>query len=278
MKRLLIISMVLLLNLFVFGIRVNADTGPKPSLHIIANNMPDEMCYMDLLINYSSDHNYQNIDDLTGYNENMINALKQYSDDEWRPAMITGTRVPLHGNIICDIQNGSSDMHYSYVGVPDLFKIIVVTQSNQIVVSDVIERKAFQSTVYFDFKSGDAYEKTLTSSYVSQFSMTLISTIIIELLVLLLFGFSVRKNFKTFILVNVFTQVLLTGVVLRSMLLGGTLTALIGYFVFEIVIIGIEMMLFSRFLSEHNKLRRKVYALVANLASFGVGLLILLYI
>lgn len=277
MKRIVIILLSISLNVFLFSINVYADNGPKPSINIIAENMPEEICYMDLLINYSDVDNFDNLDDISKYNRDMFNTLKEYKDEDWRPAIATGTRVPLHGDIICDVDNGISHLQYSYVGVPDYFKIIVVTESNQIVVSNAIERKAFQSTVYFDFEKGTAYEKSLIVSYLLQFIMTFIPTILIEGLLLLAFGFSIRRNYKPFIFINGLTQVLLTVVVLVSMLTDGTLIGLIRYFLFELVIIAIEIVLFSKFLLGHNKMRKTVYALVANVVSFMVGIIILLY-
>lgn len=277
MKKFRIVLLVVLLNLSLFCISAYADIGPKPSIKIIAKNMPDEICYMDLLINYS-DNSYMFIDDLSKYDENMLKTLKEYSVEGWRPALVTGTRVPIFGDIICDVQNGKSEMNYGYLGVPDYFKIIVVTKSNQVIVSNAIDRKAFQSTVYFDFESGNAYEKSLVLSYIFQFFKTFIPTILIELLILLIFRFNIRKNLKPFILINLFTQALLTLVVIGYTLFKGTLSALFAYVLFEIVIIIIESILFSKYLSGYNKLRKVLYAIVANIVSFIIGVMILLYI
>lgn len=276
MKKLHVLLLAVLLNLYIFNVIAYADVGPKPSLDIIGINMPDEVCYMDLLINDPVDDAYKNIDNVNEYDVDMINLLLDYESDGWRLAMVNGTTVPLHGDIICDIKNGKCDMNFSYVGVPDQFKIIVVTKSNEVVVSNMVQRKAFQSKVYFDYKTATAHESSIILLYLQQFMMTFIATLIIEGLILLAFGFSLKKNYKAFIMINLITQLLLTFVVISNMLSKGTLTALIIYFPFEIVILLIEVKLFSRFLLEHKKWRRIAYAVTANLLSFIFGVIIML--
>lgn len=278
MKKIYILPLIVLLNVYIFNVTVYADMGPKPSLEIIATNMPDEVSYMDLLIHEPIENTYKNIDNINEYDSDMINILLNYESDGWRPAMVTGTKVPLYGDVVCDVQNDPCHMNYSYVGVPDQFKIIVVTKSNQVVVSNVIQRKAFQSKVYFDYKTGTAYEEPLTFLYIQQFMMTFISTIIIEGVILVAFGFGLKKNYKPFILINLLTQLLLTCVVFTNMLTKGTITALIIYFIFEIVILIIEGVLLARFLLEHKKSRRILYAVIANIISFIFGIIIMLRI
>lgn len=275
MKKILI-WLLMLLSLFSFTHMVYADTGPKPKLEVIASNMPDELCYMDLLIDYPVDNVYSNIDKIDGYDMEMINVLKKYNKNGWRSAMVTGTNVPMFGDIKCNIMNGKCNVEYGYVGLPDRFKIIVVTKSHQIVVSNQIERKAFSSKVYFDFQTGKAYEDLEIPLYIKQFIETFVLTLVIEGIILLLFGFSIKKNYKLFLTINLITQLLLLCVVGIFMINKGTIYAFISYLLFEVVILIIETILFSRYLCEHNICRRRLYAVVANLISFLVGVIMLL--
>lgn len=274
MRRISIVIVLIILSLY--KITVYADVGPKPSIEIIASNMPDEICYMDLLINYPDDDVFKNIRNTDNYDSDMFNTLFDYNEDGWRPALVTGTKVPLHGDIICNVKSGKCHMDYSYRGVPDKFKIIVVTKSNKIVVSNIIERKAFDSRVYFDYSTGIAREDSLILLYFEQFVLTLSLTLLIEGLILILFNFSIRKNYKPFIIINLITQILLTLVVVRNMITNGTMIALLIYFLFEIVILLIEVKSFSVYLLEHTIHRRKIYAVVANVISFITGVIIML--
>ncbi len=272
MKRWVCIIMFMILSLSLFTFAVHADVGPKPAITIIAKNMPSEMCYMDLLID-DNDDEYKNLDDLSSYNKDMIEALKTYSMDGWRPALTTGTHVPMTGHLLCQIEQGKCQMRYGYMGVPDTFKIIVVTESNQMVVSNVIKRKAFSSTIYFDYSSGRAYERSIITSYLIQMMFTFVATILIEGLILLAFRFNLKKNYKPLLLINILTQVLLTIVVISTMITRGSLIALIYYFILEIVIVIIEIVLFNQYLKEHSKTRRKIFALTANVVSFIAGVI-----
>lgn len=275
MKKIYIFLLAVFLNIFVLAGTAFADMGPKPSLDIIGTNMPDDICYMDLLIDESLEYADFTVDK-NNYDEYMINLLLDYKDDEWRPAMVTGTSVPLFGDVLCEVKDGECHMKYSYMGVPNHFKIIVVTKSNEVVISNVVHRKAFQSKVNFDFKKGSARESFIVPLYLKQFMITLSATIIIEAIILLIFGFSLKMNFKPFIIINLITQLLLTLIVISNMIFNGTLAALIAYFPFEIVILIIEGSLFSRFLLEHKKWRRITYAVVANIVSFAFGVVIML--
>ncbi len=43
---------------------------------------------------------------------------------------------------------------FSYIGVPDRFKIIIVTADGETIVSEnIVKRKAFNSRVYFDYNT-----------------------------------------------------------------------------------------------------------------------------
>ncbi len=105
---------------------------------------------------------------------------------------------------------------------------------------------------------------------------TFFPTILIELLILGLWGFSIRKNIVPFIVINGTTQLLLTSVIAFFTTLNGTISGLFAYVGFELVVVIAEVILCVRFLKEHSNLRRGVYAVVANMVSFAVGIYILL--
>jgi hypothetical protein len=104
----------------------------------------------------------------------------------------------------------------------------------------------------------------------------MLAIIYIERIILLLFGFSIKKNFKPFIIINLSTQLLLTLIVIRGMISQGTLAALFYYIPFEIIILVIEASLFNKFLLEYKTKRRISYAVVTNIVSFIWGIFIML--
>lgn len=248
------------------------DMGPKPSIEIIVNNGPDEIMYMDLLVDYGKDNIHDNIKNLKNYDISMINKLKEHEKNGWHLALLTGSRAPIWGDIkLIGINKGE----FSYVGVPDKFKIIIVTKDKKVVVSNVINRKAFNSTIYFDYNSKKAYEKSMYILYLKNIIFTFTATLLIEGLILILFKFDLKKNLKPLILVNLLTQILLTIVVIRTMIRYGTINAFISYVLFEMCILFIESSLYKKYLVGHTNKRIIIYAIVANTVSFLVGIKLL---
>lgn len=269
----LILSIILLMPS-----AASADVGPKPSLEIIVINAPSGEYYLDLLIDYDGDHLYSYIKKETIAFPEMLETLNNYRVDGWRPALVTGTRVPLNGKLVGE-KNGDTMLHrFSYVGVPDKFKVIVVTADQHVTVShNVVIRKAFNSTVYFNYETGELTESPFTWAYLKQFLATCSATLLIEGLILILFRFSLKANWKPLLGVNILTQILLTIVIFRTMYSSGSFAAFLLYIPFEIVILVIESFLFTKFLTQHSSRRRKLFVITANLASFALGICVMIY-
>ncbi len=149
----------------------------------------------------------------------------------------------------------------------------MVSSDGRTVVSNEVIRKAFNSKVNFDYSTANANEKSAALSYLFQFIITVISTIIIEGIILLIFGFNLKLNLKPFLVINLITQVLLTTGIILAMKSNGTFFATFVYILAEISIFIIESVLFSIFLRQHSKLRRVFYALAANWVSFIAGII-----
>ncbi|MCL1802073.1 MAG: hypothetical protein FWG30_00300 [Eubacteriaceae bacterium] len=256
---------------------VHADMGPKPSIKIVCTNVPNGEVYLDLLIEQPPfpEGKGFGIDDFSPYNSQMAGILVEYSDGGWRPALATGTSMPLFGNLRLSASNGTAVSSFSYFGTPAVFKIIAVTDTLQVSVSNVIERQAYQATVYFDFETGIAKERNPLISSAVAFAVSLIATLVLEGLVLMLFRFSLRLCIKPFIAVNVLTQTLLHGALAWVTYNLGAGTAIFAYAFLEVIIIVAEAVLFMLLLRQHTKLRRAMYAIVANIVSFVSGLVIL---
>lgn len=273
MKRISVLMLITIILSYGFILDANADVGPKPSLEIIVKNPPQSEYYLDLLVDYSSDHLYENIRNSEGYSAEMYDILKKYNVDGWRPALATGTRVPLFGKLTGEKKGNNMVHNFSYVGVPDRFKVILVTSGNEVIVSEnIVERKAFKSTVYFDLGTKKLSEKCAVLAYILQFLSTCSLTLIIEGLILLLFRFSMKQNWKTFLIINIITQVLLTAVIYSATYKLGAFAALLLYMPFELVIFIGEAILFVRYLKQHSRRRRVMFAITANILSFIIGL------
>ena len=279
MKRSLLILLFILFVSFLFPPIAKADIGPKPSLKVIVKNPPTGSYYLDLLIDYEVSYPYSYIDEEDVDDINMYNILKNYNVDGWRPALVTGTKVPLFGKITGKRENDTMIHTFSYLGVPDRFKVIIVEESGEISISNnIIERKAFDSTVYFDYATKSLRETSTLLAYIKQFLITYPATLIVEGLILLLFGLSLKRNWKAFMLVNLITQTLLTLTVFTGMYFQGSMAGFFYYIPIEILIVIVELRLFKKYLVGHSQLRKKAFAIVANIISFIIGIVALIYV
>ncbi len=262
--------------LFLFPAKVYADMGPKPQITIHVINPPEEEYYLDLLVRDSSA--YDNLDDdRVSYDQTKLALLESYNEEGWYPGLTQGTGVPMRGKLTGVTESGQMVHIFGYVGVPEDFKIIIITPGNQILVSDEIHKNSFEFTVTYDYETGEITRENIAFSYVKQFLMTCIPTLLMEGIILLLFRFSLKRNWKSFLGINIATQLFLTAALGRVMFQDGLFA---GYFVLiplEIIIFLFEMLAFSKLLKQHSKSRRVWFVFVANLFSFIAGFLLMGY-
>ena len=271
MKKIIFIMFAIIIASMCFPVTARADMGPKSSLEIIVSNPPKGQYYLDLLVDYNGKTIYKNIINESEYDTDKIKILKEYRYDNWRPALLTGTRYPLHGKLIGTPEGNKMVHNFSYFGVPDRFKIIILTSDNKVIVSNEIHRKTFNSTVYYNFKTNSAKEKPIILSYLLQFLFTCSCTLVIEGIILLLFRFNIKQNWKPFLTINIITQIFLNFTLSVVMFSQGLLSAYIWYIPLELIILIVEIICFRKYLNQHSKLRRTLFAITANVVSFATG-------
>jgi hypothetical protein len=245
----------------------------------MVKNAPEEIYYLDLLVNYDSKHQYNDLRK-KAYDEGILKLLEQYSEGGWYPALAHGTITPIYGNLVGEKQEDYVVHKFQYVGVPNTYRIIIVTPDHQIRVSNVYHRRAFQQTVILDYETLVLSVKSRWMDYLKQFVSTFFPTIFIEGIVLLLFGFSLKKNWRAFLLVNLATQIAMTGILGTIAIkegIWGVFWANFSYLaIIEIVIMVIEANLYCRYFKDRTDSRRKVYSTVANLMSYIISVIIML--
>ena len=269
MKTLLKILTTLLLTSGLF-LPVQADAGPKPQLIITVHNAPSEAFYLDLLVH--PDLEAQHRLDVGNYDPKMIDLLKSDADSGWVPAHVYGTRIPMYGDIVQPVQNGEAVFTFTQ-GLPDVYKIILVTKSGSIRISPELTIESFITRIDFDASSGAVKTSNPWLMTLLQFSSTFIPTLLVEGLILWLFRMWSRKNLKAFLWVNLGTQIFLTLTLSGALIYGGILGALFVLILDEWIILITEALLYWRLLESKKRWTRVVYALVANLASFMASLL-----
>ncbi len=270
----LVVILILLLSalLLIPAATANADMGPKPEIEVRVVNPPEEEYYLDLLS--TEENEYQNLD-LQEYDPVKLALLEGYEEDGWKPALVHGTRVPMWGKLTGVKADYGMEHRFGYLGVPDDFKLIIITPDNQIIVSEEIHREALKTVITYDYLTNSVHMENVFVAYLKQFLATCTLTLLIEGALLLLFGFSIKANTKVLLAVNLFTQLALTATVGVIFVEEGILVATALFILAELAIIVVEGIFFTLLLKEHTKPRRLLYAITANVVSAAVGFVIM---
>ena len=268
-----------------------ADFGPKPQLTVRVENAPQELYYLDLLAEGDWDAKDTDSDDGIERNyygkedtldPNLLALLRENVPEGWHACVAQGTTgAPIWGELYAESTDASgNDLHiFGYHGVPSTYRILLVTQSGKVWLSDELERRVLQSSVTVHW-SDDTENTTVTvpstvAGYLLQFVATLVPTLLIEGILLLLFQYSWKQNWKAFLIVNVLTQGLLA-VASSSVTAHSGVSGWYLFFFFlpaELVVMLVEVFLYSGrgLLTGHSKGRAALYAVTANFASAFLG-------
>lgn len=163
--------------------------------------------------------------------------------------------------------------------MPSTYRIILVTESGKVWVSDILNRRVLQSSVTVNWLDDTSAVTVSVPStipgYLLQFVATLVPTLLIEGIILLLFQYSWKQNWMAFLSVNLFTQGLLA--IASSKLAIQRGLSMFGYLVVflpaELLILIVEAYLYAGcgMLEGHSKKRAAAYAVTANLVSAILG-------
>lgn len=293
MKKSLRNSILLLLTAMLLTVSALADSGPKPQLTVKVENAPEEPYYLDLLEKgdyqghtYGSgdgDDTYSGLDwsyseeEIAALDDELLDALRAAVPEGWHACTAQGTNgAPMYGDLIGE-PIGSTRLHiFGYHGVPDTYRILIVTKSGESWVSDTLHRATLQSSVTVDWAAKTVSVPPAVVAYALQFLCMLIPTLLIEGVLLYVFGYRSKKSWKRFLLVNLITQggfaVYLAVTVLNHGVSGWSL---LFYIPIELVITLAEVLLDRWLLTEKGKGRAMGYAIVANIHSATVGLLLI---
>ena len=166
-------------------------------------------------------------------------------------------------------------MYFMDVPYPGPFRVAVLHEDNMLLVTDEAERSRAMQTFSINAQTGEIATSPIGFGLLQQFACTYVTTILIEMVVLLKFGFKLGDNIGPFLLVNLATQILMTLTYGRMSLNGDWGQAIFWAFAIEAVIFVIESIAYARFLRGQTRARRVAYAITANLASFVIGTLLI---
>ena len=271
MKRRLFAAIAcILLCLAVLPGTASADSGPKPAVTITVVNAPAGEYYLDLLItDPEPDHDNIEVED---YDPALIAGLKSWEGEGWYPALVTGTRAPLFGELTAE----ADGIHrFSYHGLPRTFRIAVSGPGGAQATDEPFTRTVFYTHLTYDWETNTITSATSPAGFYGlQFLSTLVPTLIIEGILLWLFGFRARRDWLVFLIVNLVTQAGLHLWIAADLVsIGDSALQYMVLLVAEVPILFLEMAVYVFQLKEHSRLRRAAYAACANVASYALGYL-----
>ncbi len=280
MKRFARLLLLSLLLLPVLTITALADSGPKDQLIVRVENAPVEAYYLDLVTQdsgTSSLHPNLSEQELAVLDRDMLTALVTAVPKGSHACTAQGsTGAPMWGDLVGEREDAKGNpLHrFGYFGLPDTYQILMVTKSGETFLSEPCTRKVLQSSVTVDWAEKTVSIPPVWVGYVLQFLSTLLPTLLIEGVLLLLFGFAWKKNWKPFLLINLITQGgLALWLAINAMQHGANFW--FYYFAFipaEMMIAFVEAGLYRRCLTGGSKVRAFFYGLTANAASVLLGL------
>ena len=278
-----------LLILMLMPVSAKADSGPKPSVHITFENMDSKQPCYGTLLSETKSTGPASVWDGTAENA-------RYQSDNKERAIWKAFVDYKDSDGFYFLQNmwDVSDSHtldWTYFP-PEKFKILLYyPTTKKFVVSDICDRYAFDS--YYSVKMNgtqlDSVNKNLPKMIVKtqkrlfpqylSFLFRVNLTIIIELLVAFFLNFRKKNMYILFAITNIVTQVLLNIALNMYYFSDFTFDFILTYFLMEVLVFVIEAIVYGIMLSKISKttiskVKSTAYALVANISSFVVGLIV----
>ncbi len=280
-RRLFCGSILALLLVCLLPLWAAADTGPKPSITVTPEGFGEDACYLTLLSQtettgpWSKHESFAASKDSYGNpeaDEAIWTAFNDYEDADGFYFLgcygeVTG------GQVFC----------WSYYP-PDTFKVLAYfPDSGTFAVGPVTERKEFSAR--YTVSPSETGETLLIEKARNQeaenksFVGRLVLTLALELAVAVGFAFRTKRQIITIVCMNLITQVGLNQVITHIFPVVSSRWYWPSLLVLEVLIFLVEGAVYARLLPRWKKDPAAVchpwgYALAANVASFGVGLIL----
>lgn len=291
MKRMLQLLGLSALAMCLLTVFAMADSGPKDLLTVKVENAPEEGYYLDLVAegeyeghSYGSgESEYSGIDwsyteeEAAALDADLLDALRAAVPEGYHACTAEGTNgAPMWGELEGTPTGRQGEyLHtFRYFGVPDTYRILIVTTGGDTYLFPPCTRTILQSSVTVDWADKSVTVPPVWVSYALQFLCTLLPTLVIEGGLLFLFGFAKsRRNWIVFLLVNLVTQGALAAYFAVTAVQSG-----VGWWYFflqvpaEVVIAFVEAKLYTRLLTGNSPRRAFSYGITANLCSVLLGL------
>lgn len=276
---------------------VKANSGPPTNVQIEVVNHENEFEF-DLLININTDLNQSMIDEvlieiadgdfeyITRDTEFLI-FLSTYQDSEGFVSNL------LYGDPDYYYTNNHNDSFFAtmYLNVPLEFKILLYTNTEAIITSELITMSQYDYRLTYDLTGVDmdvtqdsvgvitGYNGNPWLNFTTWFNflLRLITTLTIEIGVLYLFGFRKKSTYIRVGILNVISQILLNIALISAFYnnpSGNGYNYLFNLIIGEFFVFTLEAIIVSIVVKEHKIFRRIGYSFIANAASLFIGLML----
>lgn len=280
-RRLFCGSILALLLVCLLPLWAAADTGPKPSITVTPEGFGEAACYLTLLSQTETTGPWSK-------QESFAASKDSYGDPEADEAIWTAFNdyqdaegfffLGCYGEV-----TGGQMFCWSYYP-PDTFKALAYfPDSGTFAVGPVTERKEFSAR--YTVSPSETGETLLIEKARNQeaenksFVGRLVLTLALELAVAVVFAFRAKRQIITIVCMNLITQVGLNQAITHLFPLVSSRWYWPGLLVLEVFIFLVEGAVYAKLLPRWKKDPAAVchpwgYALAANVASFGVGLIL----
>lgn len=280
-RRLFCGSILALLLVCLLPLWAAADTGPKPSITVTPEEFGEDVCYLTLLSQtettgpWSKHESFAASKDSYGNPEADEAIWAVFNDYEDADGFYF---LGCYGEI-----TGGQMFCWSYYP-PDTFKVLAYfPDSGTFAVGPVTERKEFSA--HYTVSPSETGETLLIEKARNQeaenksFVGRLVLTLALELAVAVVFAFRAKRQIITIVCMNLITQVGLNQAITHLFPLVSSRWYWPGLLALEVLIFLVEGAVYAKLLPRWKKDPAAVchpwgYALAANVASFGVGLIL----
>lgn len=198
----------------------------------------------------------------------MLAALFSLEAEGWYPV----SEVPESG-LVQDGGNRTIDWMTITQSMKE-YRVILVTESETVHVSHEIMRRDYANEATYELKTNELTQHIDYWEYAKRVIIAVSVTLVVELWLLKKFQFSNPKNRRMVIVTNLFTQTLLNCILFVTHYYEFTEADLTWLLILEAVIPAIEGFVYAKLFKERTVKQRILYAIVANLTSFAVGMLL----
>ena len=280
-RRLFCGSILALLLVCLLPLWAAADTGPKPSITVTPEGFGEDACYLTLLSQTETTGPWSK-------QESFAASKDSYGDPEADEAIWTAFNdyqdaegfffLGCYGEV-----TGGQMFCWSYYP-PDTFKVLAYfPDSGTFAVGPATEREEFSAR--YTVSPSETGETLLIEKARNQeaenksFVGRLVLTLALELAVAVVFAFRAKRQIITIVCMNLITPVGLNQAITHLFPLVSSRWYWPGLLVLEVLIFLVEGAVYARLLPKWKKDPAAVchpwgYALAANVASFGVGLIL----